>query len=123
MSTRRGRAEVYLEEINVCKNVKHYVTVCVFLPDLRHSFELDLQHHPIRQTGNPRTTKRARLVLRASVDRRDTVGWDTVQLDVACPSEVASQALNMGWRGEGGWLTNTHTHTHTEQYKGQPPSS
>lgn len=30
------------------------------------------------------------------------MGWDTVQLDVACPSEVASQALNMGWRGGGG---------------------
>lgn len=33
---------------------------------------------------------------------KNTVGWDTVQLDVACPSEVASQALNMGWRGGGG---------------------
>lgn len=44
---------------------------------------------------------------------RDTVGKDTVRLDVACPSEVTSQALNMGERGRKRGASRAHTHTST----------
>lgn len=42
---------------------------------------------------------------------RDTVGKDTVRLAVACPSEVTSQALNMGERGMKRGASRAHTHT------------
>jgi len=44
------------------------------------------------------------------------VGYSSLLLDVACPSEVASQALNMGWIEEGGGGVSKHIHTHTHAH-------
>lgn len=121
-NSRRRHVEVYLVEIEDYKNFKHHHSPSHTRAHTHILSFLGLaaQH---RASFTPFSSRISSLFgvgphahsalanIPGSQWLKNTVGWNTVQPDVGCPSEVASQALNMGWRGEG-VDTRTHTHTH-----------